>query len=460
MSGSRSALVVGLGRSGRAAARFLLARGDRVTATDLLPLERLDREVLALGTAGVRLACGGHDPAAFAAADVVVLSPGVPTSLPELEAARARGVPIVSELDLVAERVGPRSVLITGSNGKTTTTALVAEMLKAAGRDAIACGNYGLPLVDAVQGDHAGRFYAIEISSFQLETTSALRAAAAILLNVQADHLDRHGSFEAYRAAKYRVAEDRAPGSPLVLATDDPELVPLSRSARPPVLEVSVERPVASGGFLAGEHLVLRLAGREERLAAIGELHLPGRHNRVNVLAAATALRAIGFPIEPLRRAALSFRPLPHRLQEVALVRGVRYVDDSKGTNVGAVLQALAAIRETLGPGARVLTLLGGRDKDSDFGPLVPALRAAGGVPVTFGEAGPRIADRLEAEGLAVQRRGSLEDAVAHAASLAAPGDAVLLSPACASFDAFTGYAARGDAFAAAARALAGEPAR
>lgn len=459
MDGSRSALVVGLGRSGRAAARFLLARGDRVTATDRLPLERLDREAVALGTAGVRLACGGHDPALFADADLVVLSPGVPTSLPELAAARARGVPIVSELDLVAERIGRRSILITGSNGKTTTTALAAEMLKAAGYDGIACGNYGLPLVDAVQGDHEGRFYAIEISSFQLETTGALYAAAAILLNVQADHLDRHGSFEAYRAAKFRVAEDRAPGAPLVLAIDDPELARLAASARPPVLEVSAERAVRSGGFVAEGRLALRLGGRDETLAEVSELRLPGRHNRVNLLAAAVALRAIGLPLAPLRRAALAFRALPHRLQEVALVRGVRYVDDSKGTNVGAVLQALVAMRETVDPAARIVTLLGGRDKDSDFGPLVPALRAAGGVAVTFGEAGPRIADRLEAGGLAVQRRGTLEDAVAHAASLAAPGDVVLLSPACASFDAFTGYAARGDAFAAAARALAAETA-
>jgi UDP-N-acetylmuramoylalanine--D-glutamate ligase len=460
MGESKNALVVGLGRSGRAAARFLLARGDRVTATDALPVEQLDRETVALGAAGVRLACGGHDARDFAAADLVVLSPGVPVSLPELDAARARGVPIVSELDLVAERVGARAVLITGSNGKTTTTALVAEMLKAAGRDAVACGNYGLPLVDAVQGDGGARWYAIEISSFQLETTHALRAAAAILLNIQADHLDRHGSFEAYRAAKYRVAEDRAKGAPLVLGGDDPELAPLAASARPPVLRVSAHGRVAAGGFVEQGELRLAVGGREETLAGVSELQLPGRHNRVNVLAAAVALRAAGLPLEPLRRAALAFTPLPHRLQEVALVRGVRFVDDSKGTNVGAVLEALVAMRETLAPGARIYTLLGGRDKDSDFRPLAAALAQQGGIAVTFGEAGPRIAAALEAAGSPVVRRGALADAVAHAASLAAPGDLVLLSPACASFDAFTGYAARGDAFAAAARALAAETSR
>jgi len=458
MGEPKNALVVGLGRSGRAAARFLLARGDRVTGTDALPVGKLDREAAALGAAGVRLACGGHDARDFATADLVVLSPGVPVTLPELEAARARGVPIVSELDLVADRVGPRAVLITGSNGKTTTTALVAEMLKAAGKDAVACGNYGLPLVDAVQGDAGGRWYAIEISSFQLETTFALRAAAAILLNVQPDHIDRHGSFEAYRAAKYRVADDRAKGAPLVLAADDPELAPLAGAARPPVLQVSALRRVIPGGFVERDELRLAVGGREETLAGTAELQLPGRHNRVNVLAAAVALRAAGFPLEPLRRAALAFTPLPHRLQEVALVRGVRFVDDSKGTNVGAVLEALVAMRESLAPGARIFALLGGRDKDSDFRPLVAALAEHGGIPVTFGEAGPRIADALEAGGAAPIRSGALEDAVAHAASLAVPGDLVLLSPACASFDAFTGYAARGDAFAAAARAQAAEP--
>ncbi len=459
MAEPKNALVVGLGRSGRAAARFLLARGDRVTATDALPVEKLDREVAALGAAGVRLVCGGHDARDFAAAELIVLSPGVPFTLPELEPARARGVPIVSELDLVAERVSARTVLITGSNGKTTTTALVAEMLKAAGQDAVACGNYGLPLVDAAQGDAGTRWYAVEISSFQLETTNAMRAAAAILLNVQADHLDRHGSFAAYRAAKYRVAEDRAKGAPLVLVADDPELAPLAASARPPVLEVSALGRVAAGGFVEHGELRLALGGREEPLAGAAELPLPGRHNRVNVLAAAVALRAVGFPLEPLRRAALAFAPLPHRLQDVALVRGVRFVDDSKGTNVGAVLEALVAMRETLLPSARIFTLLGGRDKDGDFRPLAAALAQQGGIAVTFGEAGPRIAAVLEAVGSPVAKRGSLEDAVAHAASLAAPGDLVLLSPACASFDAFTGYAARGDAFAAAARSLAAETA-
>ncbi|MBP7146016.1 MAG: UDP-N-acetylmuramoyl-L-alanine--D-glutamate ligase [Acidobacteria bacterium] len=461
MGTPRNVLVVGLGRSGCAAARHLLARGERVTGTDMQPVERLGREAAALAEANVRLVCGAHDENDFVGADLLVVSPGVPLDIPPIAAARARGVPVISEIDLVAGAVGERLIAITGSNGKTTTTALVAAMLSAAGREGVPCGNYGTPLVDAVQGDHPDRWYALEISSFQLETTSSLRAAGAVLLNVQADHLDRHGSYLGYREAKWRIAALRAGDAPLVLNADDPDVAPLGAQALPPVLEVSVERAVAAGGFQQGDELRLRTGHGEELLARSGELQLPGRHNRVNVLAAAVACRALDLPLDALHSAATSFRPLPHRLQEVALVGGVRYVDDSKGTNVGSVLVALEAIRENLGPlppaGPRIHVLLGGRDKSSDFRPLAHALARAGSTPLAFGEAGPRIALALEGEGVAVERCGSLEDAVQRAAELARPGDVVLLSPACASFDAFSGYAARGDAFAAAARRLAGD---
>jgi UDP-N-acetylmuramoylalanine--D-glutamate ligase len=215
-------------------------------------------------------------------------------------------------------------------------------------------------------------------------------------------------------------------------------------------------RETRAGGFAAGGRLVLRVGGAEEVLAEIASLPIPGRHNRVNILAAAVACRAVGVPLEALRRAVAAFRPLNHRLQDVAQVAGVRYVDDSKATNVGAVLEGLAAMGETLVPGRRIVVLIGGRDKDSDFRPLVAALRAVDGVAVTFGEAGPLIARVLAGEGFAgVHAAGTLEEAVTLASSLARPGDIVLLSPACASFDAFTGYAARGDAFAVAVRRLA-----
>ncbi len=449
-------LVVGLGRSGLAAARRLLSWGGRVVATDRKPLDQLPREAQALGDAGVRLRCGEHVVDDFLAARLIVVSPGVPLDLPELGRAREQGVPLCSEIDLVARQVGERVIAITGSNGKSTTTALVAAMLEAAGREGTPCANFGLPMCDAVHGDHPGRWYAAELSSFQLDITSELRAAAVVLLNIQADHLDRHGDFACYRAAKERIALLRRAGAPFVLVVDDPLVAELAGTAAPPILEVSAARETKEGGFVAGGKLVLRFAGAEETLADSAQLPIPGEHNRINILAAAVACRATGVPLEPLRRALSTFKGLPHRLQEVAQVAGVRYVDDSKATNVGSVLVALHAIAETLRPGRRIVVLLGGRDKDSDFRPLARAMAEAGVLAVTFGEAGPVIARALEGDGFAdLQRAETLQDAVGAASRLAQVGDVVLLSPACASFDAFSGYAARGDAFASEVRRLA-----
>ena len=443
-------LVVGLGRSGCAAARWLLARGARVTATDLKPIHELSREATALSDAGVWLQAGRHDDALFDSAALIIVSPGVSLAMPPLAAARQRGTPVISEIDLVAPALGSRCIGITGSNGKSTTTALVEAMLSAAGHEAIACGNFGIPLCDAIQGDHAGRWYSIEISSFQLETTFSLRTCAAILLNIQADHLDRHGSFENYRTAKYRIAELRAPEAPLVLCVDDPEVAALATRAAKPLLAVSVRTIVDEGGMVQDGELRLRFGGSVERLASVQELPVPGRHNQLNILAAAVACRAAGVPLDAVRRGLLKFRALPHRLQEVAQVRGVRFVDDSKATNVGSVLQAIDALSN-----AKLWVLLGGRDKASDFAPLAAAIEKAGATAITFGEAGRHIADVLTQAGCASLMRSTTLEAALHTAfQRATSGDIVLLSPACASFDAYTGYAARGDHFAQLARSL------
>lgn len=454
----RPVLVVGLGRSGLAAARRLIAAGAHVTATDSKPESELAREAALLASAGVIMKCGGHDVADFTAASLIVLAPGVPLDRPELQAARAAGVAICSEVDLVAPLVGHRVVAITGSNGKSTTTGLAASMLAAAGREGIACANFGTPFCDAVQGDHPGRWYAAELSSFQLDITHELAAGAVALLNVQEDHIDRHGTFALYRAAKEKIADRRAPGAPVVAVVDDPLVAEFAARVAGPVLEISAERPVARGGFVRGSALWLRVADAEEHLLDIAALPIPGRHNRLNILSAAACCRAVGVPVDALRRGILAFKALPHRLQEVAQVAGVRFIDDSKATNVGSVLEAIAALGESMSPGSRLFVLLGGRDKNSDFRPLAAALDAAGAVAMTFGEAGPLIADVLAREGCAgLHRCGPMEEAIARAHAQARPGDVVLLSPACASFDAFSGMAARGDAFAAAARRFSEE---
>ncbi len=440
-------LVVGLGRSGRAAARFLLARGCDVLATDRLPLERLDREVRALAAAGVTLACGGHDPQPFERAETIVVSPGVPLDLAPLAAARARGVPVVSEIDLVADQVRGRAILVTGSNGKSTTTALVATMLQADGRDAVACGNYGLPVVDATRGDDGRRWYAIELSSFQLESVGPLGAAAAVLLNVQPDHLDRHGSFERYLEIKCRIAALRAAGAPLVLGLDDPALARAADGLAPPVIGVGATRPLDDGGRLEDGMLVVTIAGTRTPLVRRDEFPLPGRHNVVNALAAATASLAAGVRVEAVRDALRAFRPLPHRMCPIAQVEGVTYVDDSKATNVASTLAAIEAFSGEHRAG--LIVLLGGRSKAADFSPLAAALERSGARAIAFGEAGPEIAGALAAAGTAVLGvERSMTAAVDAARRHAHRGDIVLLSPACASFDEFANFEERGRRFA------------
>jgi len=444
----RSVLVVGLGRSGLAAARQLLAAGADVSATDMRAIDRLGAEADLLERTGVKLTLGGHPDEIFAGQDAIIVSPGVPTDLPQLVAARGSGIEILSEIDLAEEALGSRTLAVTGSNGKSTTVALAAEMLSASGFDAVPCGNIGTPFVDAVREDHDGRRYSLELSSFQLETASALRAACAVLLNVQPDHLDRHGSLERYRDAKWRIADLRTEGAPLVLAVDDPLVAPLARSARGPVLQVSCSTRVPAGGWLDAGILKIDRGDGSRTLATLDELPLYGLHNVTNVLAAALAAMAVGADIDGARKALLGFRPLAHRLQEVVRVRGIRFVDDSKATNVAAAVEAIGALAASCE--GRVHVLLGGRDKDSDFAPLARAIDEVGASALTFGEAGPLIESILTPR--VATYAGTLEEAVVAAFDRADGGDVVLLAPACASFDAFPGFEARGLAFADAAR--------
>jgi len=330
-------------------------------------------------------------------------------------------------------------------------TALCATMFGAAGREEIPCGNFGTPFIEAVHGDRETSWYALELSSFQLETIETLHAAAAILLNIQADHLDRHGDLTAYCAAKWRIAALRRNGAPLVLCIDDERVVELAERAQQPILRVSTRHRVDRGGCLEHAELTLRVAGNSERLCSVDELPIPGEHNIRNTLAAATACRAVGVPLEAIRRALTGYTALPHRLQEVATVNGVTFVDDSKATNIASALCALAAF-----PSRHVLLLLGGRDKEGDFAPLAQAILSSGATIITFGEAGELIAAQLEKGGVSVlQRCKTMAQAVVAAHSAATVGAVVLLSPACASFDEFTSFAARGDTFAKQARALA-----
>lgn len=459
----RHVVVVGLGKSGAAAARLCLRRGARVTGADDKPRDRLP-EAAALEAAGVRLAGGVRDEALLGA-DVVVLSPGVPLLLPALQGALRAGVPVLGELELAAV-YGPIAapiVGVTGTNGKSTVTSLCGAIAAQTGRPSFCGGNLGTPLCDAVDTPAAdpGGIVVCEMSSFQLETVDRLRCHAAAVLNLTPDHLDRYPDLAAYGDAKGRVFRDMPAEAARVLPADDPEVRALfvraqGEAALDGVFWFSTRGEVARGGFVRGEELVLRgpFADDGEERYPIAELQLVGRHNQQNALAAFLLMRASGLATQAqVRAAARAFRPLPHRMELVAQVRGISFYDDSKGTNVDAVVAGLDGF-----PRPYVL-IAGGRDKGGSYAPLAEVMRR-GQVrgAVLIGEAAPLIEAALRGA-TEIVRAGSMDDAVARAAALCQPGDAVVLSPACSSYDMFRDYAHRAAVFCEAVRRLESEDA-
>jgi UDP-N-acetylmuramoylalanine--D-glutamate ligase len=454
----RRVLVVGLGRSGVAAARLCAARGARVTVTDSRGAGDLGAALASL-PAGVEQALGGHPEPVFTGADLIVLSPGVP-EIPALRAARTAGVAVTGEMELASRFVGATLVAITGTNGKSTTTTLSGAILAETGRPTFVGGNLGQPLAEAVGTPAAGPggICVVEASSFQLETVETFRPRVAVLLNITADHFDRHDGLEGYAAAKARIFHAQRRDDFAVVNADDPLAMRVSQGIAARRVVFSTERRLTEGGWpeggwIDGASLVLRLPGGNEERYPAQLPALTGKHNQSNALAALIAGRLAGAKLDDARRGLLAFRALPHRMELVAEANGVAYFDDSKGTNVGAVVAALAGFPRP------VVLIAGGRDKGGDYAPLAAALGAVGRGAVLIGEAAERIAAALPAS-LPVKRAASMEEAVSTAAGLARPGDAVVLSPACSSFDMFRDYAHRADVFRAAVRVqIAGEAA-
>jgi UDP-N-acetylmuramoylalanine--D-glutamate ligase len=425
MEGHRSALVVGAVRSGLAAARALTARGLAVRLHD----RRAD--AVADPPIGVELALGDVEPAELLrGVDLLVKSPGVPAEAPVVAAARALGVPVWGEVELGFRLLpaGARLVGVTGTNGKTTVTELCAAMLGAP-----SAGNVGRALTEVAPTVPAGGVVVCELSSFQLEDVWTLRCDAAALLNVTPDHLDRHGTMDAYRDAKLRIFERQRPEDTAVLNVDDPA--------------------VAALGDLPGEGRQVAVRGADAAAAGFDEGRLVGAHNRENVAVAAALARALGVDDDAIRAAVRAFRPFAHRLERVAEIGGVAWWNDSKATNVDATLKALTAF-----PQGGVHLLLGGSDKGADFGPLVRALAPTVVAAYLVGPAGARMRPLLDRSDTPAVWCGTLAAAVEAAGAAARPGEAVLLAPACASFDEFANYEARGDRFRelVAARTTAG----
>jgi UDP-N-acetylmuramoylalanine--D-glutamate ligase len=447
----RPVVVVGLARSGVAAAEFLARRGASVVAADRKGEAELPAEAVRLRDEGVRLELGAHRRETFIGASMVVVSPGVPWDLEELEAARAAGVPVIAEIELAFRHLAGRVAAVTGTKGKSTTTAALGAMLREAGFDARVGGNIGAPLIGLVEGSTGATTFAVEVSSFQLEGTVRFHPHVAVWLNLSPDHLDRHPSLEAYVAAKARVFTNQEPRDWAVVNADDPVVLAQARGARARTLLFRVNGeplPAGDGAFFESGLARLRLDGRLETLFLRQDVTLPGEHLAGDLLVAGAVARLLGAPADAIGRAVRGFRGVEHVLEHVAAIDGVDYYNDSKATNVEAARRSLEAFDRP------VLVMLGGRYKGGDFGDLVPALRARGRRVLAIGEARARVAAALEGV-VPVDSCASLGEAVERARAAARPGDVVLLAPACSSFDMFADYADRGRAFKAEVKRLA-----
>jgi UDP-N-acetylmuramoylalanine--D-glutamate ligase len=355
---------------------------------------------------------------------------------------------VIGELELAYRASSATWLAVTGTNGKSTTTALLGELVATIGRPSVVAGNIGIALSAEVAGVPADGFVVAEVSSFQLDTIEAFRPRVAVLLNITEDHLDRYDSFEAYVESKRRVFMNQTSDDFAVMNMDDPRVASLRASVRATVIPVSTTREVQDGVFVRGGSIVSRLGEEEREVVQAARLCIPGPHNLANAVAAVAAAAAVGADPAPAAEALMRFTPLPHRMEPVAELRGVRYVNDSKATNVDSVLYALASYE------APIVLIAGGKEKGADFRRLSDAVGGRVRAAILIGEAADAM-ERALAGRTAVKRAGSLEDAVRAAAAAADPGDVVLLSPACASFDMFEDFEDRGRAFRAAVEALA-----
>ena len=442
-------LVVGLARTGLVTSKFCAAYGARVTAADEKPEFELAETAATLRAMGAALQFGPFQPETFTNQDLIIVSPGVPANIPALQLARTRKIPVWSEIELAWRLLRGKLVAITGSNGKTTTTALVGHILQSARIPVQVGGNIGTPLLARVEASSDSMVAVAEVSSFQLETIDAFRPDVGVLLNLTPDHIDRHGSFEEYARAKQRLFENMLDRDAAVLNADDPQVAqrgPLHGQ----VYWFSRQKRVAAGTFLRDGQIIFRREGTEDVLMRRGDIPMRGEHNVENVLAAATASILAGAPAGAIEAGVRTFPGVEHRLEFVADVRGVAFYNDSKATNVDATLKAIEAF-----PGS-LFVILGGKDKGSDYTPLREPLKQKARLVLLIGAAADKIAAQLEGA-VPLEHAGTLVRAIDLAFRKAKPGDTVLLAPACASFDQFENFEHRGRVFKELVAQLASE---
>ena len=439
----RKALVIGAARSGIASARFLAQRGATVALNDRKPLSEWSPAALALKTEGVGLVEGDPPSWLLDQVDLVVISPGVPTRAIPIRYADRRGAEVIGEIELASRFLRGRIVALTGSNGKTTTTSLVGQMLKDAGIKVQVGGNIGTALISMIESSTDDGWNVVELSSFQLETIVDFHPTVAAVLNVTPNHMDRYETLMDYAAAKHNIFRNQTAGDAAILNADDEIVSSWASGLRAQVVPFSVKRELDEGLFLRGRELVSRTKDGERVLMSRDEMQLRGTHNVENVLAALAAGLACGASPDSLRETVRRFRPVEHRLEEVAEINGVRFINDSKATSVDATTKALEAFADNEG---KVVLILGGKGKQAPYSPLVDLIKSGVRRMILIGEDAKTIESEI-GNAAPFEHAADMHDAVARGFAAASEGDVVLLAPACASFDMFDSFEHRGKVF-------------
>ena len=435
----KKVVIIGMGKTGIAAARFLGKQGAKVIVTDEKPSDQWSVEFKQIA-GGKWLDIGNYNTRVLIGACFVVPSPGVPPDNPLLVEARQRNIPIVSEIELAYWVLKVPVIAVTGTNGKTTTTTLLGEIMQYSGKKTFVGGNIGTPLIEYAEGSQEDDFIVAEISSFQLQWVKKFRPFIAVLLNITCDHIDYHGSFAEYRRIKTRIFANQTKADFAILNAADPEQEDIDRIIDAQVVKFSSKRALRKGIFIKNKNIIFRMPGANEEQYPLSIINLPGLHNVENVMAAIMAARLCGCSQGNIITAVSAFRGLPHRIEFAGEKNSVKFYDDSKGTNVDSIVRALETFTKP------VILLLGGRDKNGDFESLKPLIAAKAKKVVLFGEARERIAS-LIGENVSIIKKTKLQEATEAAYKDAVPGDVVLLSPGCASFDEFANYKERGNFF-------------
>jgi UDP-N-acetylmuramoylalanine--D-glutamate ligase len=432
-------LVVGLGRTGKALSSFLVRAGALVTATDVLPAPQIPK-LRELRAAGVRVEAGGHTPGSFTGADLIVVSPGVPLSIPALKDAQNAGVEIISDMELAYRFIDAPIVAVAGTNGKSTTTAITGEVLESYGKKVFVGGNIGIPVIEYLEGEGAD-WCVLEVSSFQLEAVKDFRPNIGVLLNITEDHLDRYADFEEYAETKLRLFMNQGGEDYAVVNVGDPVIADaVSRGLlKGEVVPFLTEGSLREGLFLRGKEIVCR-SGDSEVVYPTEGFKLTGLHNLENIMAVIACAMIVGIPMDSAIETIKGFEGLPHRMEFIREISGVRYVNDSKGTNVGALGKALE------GSGGNLILIAGGKDKGSDYGPLKGLVREKVKLLLLMGQSRFKMKEALGEATETVLAEG-LEEALGLARERGEAGDTVLLCPACSSFDMFKDFEERGDLF-------------